>query len=61
MRCIARSLFPRSDFAQSCDKKEKTMWIVALALATAALFGAIRSCRDVLRSLRRTNRDWVWY
>jgi len=37
------------------------MWIVALALATAALFGAIRSCRDVLRSLPRTNRDWVWY
>ena len=37
------------------------MWILALALTAVALVGAVRSCVNVLRSLPRSNRDWVWY
>jgi len=37
------------------------MWILALALTAAAIAAGVRSCVNVLRSLPRSNRDWVWY
>ncbi len=37
------------------------MLIIALFLAAYALVVGVRCLRDTLRSLPRSNRDWVWY
>ena len=37
------------------------MLIFALILAVGALAVGIRSSLEVLRSLPRSNQDWVWY
>ena len=37
------------------------MLIIALFLALYAVVGAVRCARDTLRSLPRSNVDWVWY
>lgn len=37
------------------------MLIIAIFLAAYALVAGARCLRDTLRSLPRSNRDWVWY
>jgi hypothetical protein len=37
------------------------MLIIALFLAAYAAALGVRGLRDTLRSLPRSNRDWVWY
>lgn len=37
------------------------MLIIALFLVAYAAILGVRELRDTLRSLPRSNRDWVWY
>jgi hypothetical protein len=37
------------------------MLIIALFLAAYAVVIGVRGACDTLRSLPRSNRDWVWY
>jgi len=37
------------------------MLIFALVIVAAVLAAGVRSALTVLRSLPRSNRDWVWY
>jgi hypothetical protein len=37
------------------------MLIIARFLAVYAAVLGVRGVRDTLRSLPRSNRDWVWY
>lgn len=37
------------------------MLIIVLLLAACAVILGVRTACDTLRSLPRSNRDWVWY
>jgi len=37
------------------------MLIIALCLAVYAVAIGVETARDTLRSLPRSNQDWVWY
>lgn len=37
------------------------MLIIALFLAAYAVLLGLRGVQDTLRSLPRSNQDWVWY